>query len=205
MTNKIDSIEALRKTYNMPMDATKAKKLPCLEPHAIAFINICPFLVISSSDGAGQADASPRGEGPGFVKVIDNNTIIIPDRPGNNLLDTLENIIRNPSVGLLFMVPGMNETLRINGQAEISIENDLLDLCLERDKPPKSVIKVRVESSYMHCPKAFIRSKLWDADAQIDRSTFPTLGKIIKDQLKLDVPTMMIDASLDEDAKNNLF
>jgi PPOX class probable FMN-dependent enzyme len=147
-----------------------------------------PFAVISSADANGDADVSPRGDGPGFIKVVDDNTIVMPDRPGNNRIDTLANIVDNPKVGMLFFVPGVNETLRVNGRAEISIDPALLDLFADTPKPPITAIKITVEEAFLHCAKSLMRSKLWDAGTQIDRKTLPTLGKMIKDQTAADFP-----------------
>ena len=205
MSDHITSIESLRDIYKQPADIVIQKQIGQLDKHAQNFIGISPFLVISSNDGNGLADASPRGEVAGFVKILDDLTLIIPDRPGNNRLDTLENIIENPGIGLLFFVPGMNETLRVNGHAEISSDETLLALCEENGKLPKTVIKLHVKAVYMHCAKAFIRSKLWDQDAQIERSSFPSLGQILKDQMQLKVPTKVIDAGLKLNAKTTLY
>jgi len=205
MDHEITTLEDLRKIYKRPKDIAIKKQIGEIDPHARAFIEICPFLIISSNDGHGHADASPKGEAPGFVKVLDANTILIPDRPGNNRLDTLQNIVNNPGIGLIFLVPGMNETLRINGRASISTNPDLLDLCIAEKKRPISVVKVTVEAVYMHCAKAFIRSKIWDPRAQIDRAKFPTLGKIIKDQLGLKTPTGALDVAIKLTDKSTLY
>lgn len=205
MTHDITTLDDLRKVYKRPKDIAVKKQISLIDPHAKAFIALSPFLIISSNDGAGHADASPKGEAPGFVKVLDAQALLIPDRPGNNRLDTLENIVKNPGIGLIFMVPGMNETLRINGKASLSTDPDLLELCIAQKKLPLSVIKVAVEAVYMHCAKAFIRSKLWDPEAQIDRASFPSLGKIIKDQLDLKLPTGALDIAIKASDKSKLY
>lgn len=185
---KIDTQEKLRAIYGDPIEIAVAKCLTALDPHCKHFIGLAPFAVISSADENGDADVSPRGDGPGFIKVLDDNTIVMPDRPGNNRVDTLSNIIENPKVGMLFFVPGVNETLRLNGLAEISTDPELLALFADTPKPPITAIKVTVEEAFLHCAKSLMRSKLWDAGTQIDRKSLPTLGKMIKDQARVNIP-----------------
>lgn len=185
---KIDTQEKLRAIYGDPIEIAVAKCLTALDPHCKHFIGLAPFAVISSADANGDADVSPRGDGPGFIKVLNDNTIVMPDRPGNNRVDTLSNIIENPKVGMLFFVPGVNETLRLNGLAEISTDPELLVLFADTPKPPITAIKVTVEEAFLHCAKSLMRSKLWDAGTQIDRKSLPTLGKMIKDQARVNIP-----------------
>ncbi|MEQ9345797.1 MAG: pyridoxamine 5'-phosphate oxidase family protein [Thalassospira sp.] len=185
---KIDTQEKLRAVYGEPLGLAVAKCLSKLDPHCKHFIELSPFAVISSADCNGDADVSPRGDGPGFIKVLDDNTIVMPDRPGNNRVDTLSNIVDNPKVGMLFFVPGINETLRINGTAEISTDPALLGLFADTPKPPITAIRITVDEAFLHCAKSLMRSKLWDANVQIDRKTLPTLGKMIKDQTAVDIP-----------------
>lgn len=180
---KITSQEQLRELYGYPKGRAKDKVLTTLEKHAINFIKSSPFLVMSSSSEAGKQDASPRGGSPGFVKVLDNNTLIIPDAKGNNRVDSISNILETDSIGLLFLIPGINETLRINGSAYLSTDESCLQLFSKEKNPPIACIHVTVEESFLHCAKAFMRSQLWDASAQIDRDTFPTIGKMLNDQL----------------------
>lgn len=155
------------------------KVLDHLDTFCRDFIALSPFLVLASSDGNGNCDASPRGDAPGFVAVIDERTLLIPDRRGNNRVDSFGNILSSPGVGLIFMVPGINETLRINGKAEISQQAELLTPLAAQGVVPTIGLKVRVQEAYFHCGKALMRSKLWSSDAQVPRSSFPTLGRII--------------------------
>ncbi|MCC9620230.1 pyridoxamine 5'-phosphate oxidase family protein [Thalassospira sp. MA62] len=183
---KIETQQQLRDIYGMPMELAVSKALSKLDPHCKRFIELAPFAVISSADANGCGDVSPRGDGPGFIKVLDDTTLAMPDRPGNNRVDTLSNIIDNPNVGMLFFVPGVNETLRINGKASIHTDQELLDLFADTVKPPITVIKIHVEQAFLHCAKALMRSKLWAPETQIERKTLPTLGKMIKDQTSAD-------------------
>jgi hypothetical protein len=179
----ITSREALRGVYKAPSEAPIRKELRALDRHARTFIEKSPFLLIGSSDGKGNADVTPRGDRPGFVAILDDRTIAIPDRPGNNRLDTLENILAEPSVGLLFLIPNMNETLRLNGHARITADEGLCARLAVDGKRPATVLLVEVRSVYMHCAKAFMRSGLWAPETWPARSEMPTLGEILKDQI----------------------
>lgn len=134
-------------------------------------------------------DASPRGGAPGFVKIVDAHTLLIPDSPGNNRLDTLENIIHTGKVGMLFLIPGMDETLRVNGTASLSVAPADLEQCTTEVRAPKLVIKVVVSQAYLHCAKAFMRSKLWDTQSHIERSVLPSMGEMINEQAKMTTPS----------------
>ncbi len=156
-----------------------AKTRPALDQYSRQFIALSPFLVISTADASGRADLSPRGDPPGFVHVIDDSTILIPDRPGNNRLDTMSNIVANPNVGCLFFIPGFDDTLRLNGRARITEDAALLRHCIVNGKPPKVGILLSVEEVFMHCAKALKRSKLWQPDYRQDRAQLPSIARII--------------------------
>jgi len=156
-----------------------AKTRPALDQYSRQFIALSPFLVISTADASGRADLSPRGDPPGFVHVIDDSTILIPDRPGNNRLDTMANIVANPNVGCLFFIPGFEDTLRLNGRARITEDAALLRHCIVNGKPPKVGILLSVEEVFMHCAKALKRSKLWQPDYRQDRAQLPSIARII--------------------------
>lgn len=181
--SEIDSIESLRSLYRQPTERALGKQLDRLDVHCKRFISLSPFLVMASADGNGQFDASPRGGDPGFVKVLDEHTVLIPDAPGNNRLDSLANMIANPGLGLLFMIPGVDETLRINGKASLRADDAYLDLCANERRRPPLVIAVEVRDAYLHCAKALMRSKLWHPDSLLDRKVLPTLGEMLNDQL----------------------
>lgn len=179
---QVKSQEDLRTHFGQVSPLAEKKVLDHLDKFCRDFIALSPFLVVASSDGAGGADASPRGDAPGFVAVVDDKTLLIPDRRGNNRVDTFGNILASPGVGLIFMVPGINETLRINGRAEISQDPELLTPLAVQNVVPVIGLKVRVEQAYFHCGKALMRSKLWNPAAQVERNSFPTLGRIIAEQ-----------------------
>lgn len=158
------------------------KCLNHLDKHAIDFVTRSPFLCIGTQSQNGLADVSPRGDPAGFVKVLDSTTVLIPDRPGNNRLDTLTNILENPVVGLLFLIPGFDETMRVNGTAALTRDPDLLGLLAVNDRTPALAIVVTVKEVFIHCAKAFRRAKLWDPSKHQDRGGMPSLLKIILDQ-----------------------
>ncbi|HIN06549.1 MAG TPA: pyridoxamine 5'-phosphate oxidase family protein, partial [Dehalococcoidia bacterium] len=157
------------------------KQIDRLDTHCRAIIEKSPFLLLGTSDTTGRCDVSPKGDFPGFVRVLDDRTIAIPDLPGNNRLDTLLNILNNPQVGLIFMIPGMNETLRINGKVRLVRDAKLLESMAYQGKLPKLAIVVDVKEVFTHCPKAFLRSKLWSEDYRIERSELPSFAEILKD------------------------
>ena len=159
-----------------------AKTRPALDRYSRQFIAMSPFLVISTADSEGKADLSPRGDPPGFVHVVDDRTILIPDRPGNNRLDTMANITANPNVGCLFFIPGFEDTLRLNGKARITDDAALLAHCTVNGKAPKVGIVVTVEEVFMHCAKALKRSKLWGPEYRQDRTQLPSIARIILEQ-----------------------
>jgi uncharacterized protein len=179
----ITTLPALREIYAAVNSRSALKELPQLDVHAKRLISLSPFVVMASYGADGPADTSPRGGDAGFVKVVDSNTLLIADSPGNNRLDSLENIIATGQVGLLFMVPGMDETLRVNGTAVLSTDVSDLKRCEDSRRVPKLVIRVTVNACYLHCAKALMRSDLWNADKHIDRSQLPSMGEMLNDQV----------------------
>ncbi|UUX50863.1 pyridoxamine 5'-phosphate oxidase family protein [Nisaea acidiphila] len=184
---KIETVEALRAIYKPAAGRAVEKELSALDPHCKRFIELSPFLLLATHNADGVVDITPRGDGPGFVAVPDGKTIVIPDRPGNNRLDSLTNILSNPTCSVIFMIPGVDETLRIRGTAEIRDDADLLAGFEVKGRLPATVLRISVDLAFLHCAKALMRSRLWNPDAQIERSTLPTLGQMIKDQLNLNV------------------
>jgi hypothetical protein len=185
------------------------KSLDTLDTHAQDFIRRSPFLCIGTQNLHGKADVSPRGDPAGFVRILDPHTLAIPDRPGNNRLDSLTNILANPNVGLLFIVPGFDDTLRVNGQASLVTDPELLETMSVSGRPPRIAIVVRVSEVFLHCAKAFRRSRLWSPDHFQDRSEMPSLMKMLLDQTTGapgDADEMRKkDAELEEDYKNSMY
>jgi uncharacterized protein len=182
--NVVTSIDEMREIYRTPAESTRMKVLDKLDQHARTFIEASPFVLVGTSspiDGSG--DVSPKGGPAGFVVVLDDQRIAIPDLSGNNLLDTITNIVQGSGIGLIFLIPGVEETLRVNGHACLTTDPAVLDACAVKDRRPKAAIGVVVMQQYMHCAKAFRRSELWNPGTWPDRSTLPTLGCILRDQI----------------------
>ena len=179
----IEDPQRLREIYGEPNERAVKKQLSRFDRYSRDFIARSPFLVVASSDPSGSCDASPKGDAPGFVQVVDDRTLLIPDRLGNNRVDTLANLVARPGVGLIFFVPGVNETLRVNGRARVTTDPALLEPLAVNGKVPRSVILVSADEIYFHCGKALIRSDLWNPQKQIRRDEFPSLGRILADQI----------------------
>lgn len=176
---RIDTLEALDALYGAPAGASLMKEIDHIAEPYRRFVEAAPFLVLASVGPEGL-DCSPRGDPAGFVRIADPRTVLIPDRRGNNRIDTLRNIVRDPRVSLLFLIPGVGETLRINGRAEIRADADLCASFDMEGKTPRTVIVVAVERVYFQCPKALVRSKLWEPESRIDRSALPSAGQILE-------------------------
>jgi len=176
-THRIETVEQLLEVYGSPLDRSLAKELDHLSDHYIALINASPFVVIATV-GPDGLDCSPRGDPAPVVAVEDAKTLYLPDRRGNNRIDSLRNMVVDPRVSLLFMIPGVGETMRVNGTAEILTDPELLTRFSMQGKPPRSVIRVNVEKAYFQCQKALARSQLWSPDSIIERSSLPTAGRM---------------------------
>jgi PPOX class probable FMN-dependent enzyme len=206
--HRIDTVEQLREVIGQPIEGLALKVGDVIDDHARTFLARAPFLVLSTSDPEGNVDASPKGDEPGFVVVEDEHTLLIPDRPGNKLAMGLQNILANPHVGVLFMIPGTNETLRINGRAELRRDPELLEQLAARGKPAVLAIRVHVDECFFHCAKAFIRSKLWKPDSWPEKQRI-SFGKMFAEKIGGDADTMAsleatVDALVEEDYCNNL-
>jgi uncharacterized protein len=175
-----------------------------LHPHYQAIINASPFAVLATS-GKDGLDVSPRGDAAGFVKIQDEKTLIIPDRRGNNRLDSLRNIIQDPHVALLFLVPGLGETLRVNGRASISTDPELLNQFIVNDKPPKTVLIIHVEATFFQCSRAIHRSGLWKLNQEANKQLIPTPGKILADLSNATIDGEKYDRELPERIKSTLY
>lgn len=184
----IESAAQLRKIYGYPKARAKDKQLDALEVHAINFIAHSPFVIMSSRSVKGCVDCSPRGGKPGFVKVLNQNCLLFPEGKGNNRLDSLVNIVETGALGCLFLIPGIDETLRVNGVARVSTAAKHLTLFANDPHPPKSCIELTIEEVFLHCAKALMRSELWAASSKLDRAALPTLGQMLSDQLLLKQP-----------------
>jgi uncharacterized protein len=200
---------SLRALFPPTHSLAAVKSLPGLDRHAREFIRRAPFLCIGTQNEDGLADVSPRGDPPGFVRVLDDRTLAIPDRPGNNRLDTQANILANPSVGLLFMIPGFDDSLRVNGRASLTTDPEVLAAMAVNDRNPTLAILVAVDEVFLHCAKAFRRSRLWDPSARQDRREMPSLMAMILDQTTgapADTAELQkIDEKLEQDYRTSMY
>ncbi|CUI30984.1 pyridoxamine 5'-phosphate oxidase family protein [Achromobacter kerstersii] len=176
----ITDAAALQALYGAPGEASLKKEVDHVHPHYRAFIEAAPFAVLATS-GPGGLDASPRGDPAGFVVVEDEKTLLLPDRRGNNRVDSLQNVLADPRVALLFLIPGVGETLRVNGTARISVDPALLARFEMDGKLPRSVLIVDVQTVYFQCSRALLRSRLWEASTQVPRSALPSVGRVLSD------------------------
>lgn len=200
----IEDIAVLEEHYGSPVPASLAKEIDYIHPIYRQFIDLSPFVVLATS-GHDGLDASPRGDKPGVVVIEDEKTLLIPDRPGNNRFDSLRNILEDPRVALFFLVPGIGETMRVNGRATISIDPDLLERFTVNEKKPRAVIIVRVDTVFFQCSKAVVRSDLWNPDKRLDRSALPSTGSILAEVSKGKIDAEQYDEALPERVRTMLY
>ncbi|MFI5029187.1 MAG: pyridoxamine 5'-phosphate oxidase family protein [Reyranellales bacterium] len=178
MPHVITSVAELEAIYGIPSEASTVKEVDWLTPHYRAYIDASPFMALATSGPEGL-DCSPRGDKPGFVRVHDDKTLMLPDRRGNNRVDSLRNIVRDPRVGLLFLIPGAGNTLRVNGRAHLSVDPQLLESFAVDDKAPRSVTVITVDTVYFQCARALVRSELWNPERHVDPRSLPSAGEIL--------------------------
>ena len=201
----IKSERELRAVMGEPMPRSLQKEISHLDANCRAFISRSPFVLIASCDAQGRMDVSPKGDPAGFVQVLDERTLAIPDRPGNQRADTFTNVLQNPRVGLLFLIPGMQETLRVNGQALIVRDLALRELMAVRARVPQLALVVTVEEAFIHCTKCMLRSHLWDREFWPDLTGIPSQARFLVDHAKLSETVEEVQASLDETRKTRLY
>jgi len=194
----------LREQYPPVLDRALLKTLRKLDQHCRRFIELSPFVCLGTYADSGL-DVSPRGDRPGFVHILDDVTLALPDWPGNNRLDSLTNIHTNPAVGLLFLIPGVDETLRVNGTARITDDAAVLARWETNGKRPRSALVISVNEAFLHCGKALIRSRLWHDDFKIDRAELPSYGRMLKDQIEIDSTAEQIESSVEEGYRTRLY
>ena len=205
VTHDISSLERLLALFGPTSAIAAAKAIPRLDVHCRNFIALSPFLVIGSSDREGRADTSPKGDPPGFVRVLDDRTLAIPDRPGNNRLDTLRNILENPEVAAIFFVPGVDETLRVNGRARLTTDPELLATMSVQGRMPTLAIVIAVREAYLHCAKALKRSQLWDPARRVERGALPSLGRMVHDQIRSAEDVAAIEERIERSYRDRLY
>jgi PPOX class probable FMN-dependent enzyme len=202
----VNSEEEIRSLIGYPSELGKNKTIDYLDLHCKEFISLSPMLFISTSDDNGLCDVSPRGDAPGFVHILDEKRFIIPERPGNRRIDSMRNILKNPKVGLIFVIPGLEETLRINGCARIIKDKEILNLMQVNGKIPLLGIGVLVEECFIHCAKAFMRSRLWDQESWVDKNKLPNPALIVsKHASKLGKTEKEVSAALQESYNKRLY
>ncbi|WP_439683185.1 putative flavin-nucleotide-binding protein, pyridoxine 5'-phosphate oxidase superfamily [Cupriavidus oxalaticus] len=203
-SHAITSLAELDALYAQPGPPSLSKEVDHLHPHYRAFIEAAPFCLLSTV-ADDWAECSPRGDAPGFVQVLDERTLLLPDRRGNNRIDSLRNIVADPRVGLLFVIPGVNETIRVNGRAQISVDPALIARCVVDGKAPTTVLVITVQSVFFQCARALIRSRLWAADAQVARQTLPSNGEILATLSQNAIDGAAYDRDLPERQRNTLY
>ena len=202
----ITTVDELRTVMALPGEPAVRKEMSRLDEHSRWFIERAPFVFLATSNAAGQCDVSPKGDAPGFVQVLDDETLVLPDRPGNNRADSIGNILQNPHVGMIFVVPGADWTLRVNGRASIIRDADVLERCAVKGKRPALGIAVHVEEAYMHCPKCIIRSGLWDAERHLTVDDLPSFAVMARDQAGYQqVPAKIVEEMLEKDKVEGLY
>lgn len=195
----------LRTIIPPPAEMISKKAIPVIDEHCRAFIERSPFILIASSDANGNLDVSPKGDPAGFVQILDEKTLAIPDRVGNGRVDTILNILQTQNVGVWFMLPGKGETLRVNGTAKIVRDGWLLDQLAHKGKAPSVAIVVTVKEAFMHCAKCVYRSNLWDAESQPDLNGLASLAQILKDHSKFNIDVNEFQLEIDEEYRDNLY
>lgn len=206
MNHKIGSFNELRDLVGEPSELAKRKVITYIDEHCQNFLAHSPFLILSTADSNGYSDASPRGDAPGFVLVLDQKRIVIPERPGNKRMDSLKNILSNPCVGLLFLIPGMPETLRVNGKASLTLEPIVLEKMAAGGKKPILGIEVEVEECFIQCGKALKRSGLWNPDSWVEKLSLPSGAEILAAHSRLPGTSVAeIEARLEDGYKNRLY
>jgi PPOX class probable FMN-dependent enzyme len=196
-TDTVTTREQLREIIPQPNELARRKQISVIDEHCRAFIERSPFLFLATSNARGDCDVSPKGDAPGFVQVLDERTIAIPDRPGNNRLDSLCNILENPHAAAIFIIPGAEWTLRVNGSATIVRDEHILERCAVNGKLPLLAVAIDVEEAFLHCPKCMLRSKLWDDESWTAKDDL-SFAEIARDHVKIDVPVDVVQKALDK-------
>lgn len=190
----VNDADSLRAILGEPTETVRHKEMPRLDAHCRKFIEMSPLLFIGSTGADGKGDVTPRGDPPGFVMVLDDRTLLIPERLGNKRGDTLNNVLANPNVGMIFMIPGVDETLRVNGRATIVDDSAMLAPMSLNGKTPKLAIRIDISDAFIHCGRALKRARVWDQTSVIDRKAFPSMAQMAHDQRRKDTPVAELEA-----------
>jgi PPOX class probable FMN-dependent enzyme len=203
--NEITDQDSLEEHFGEPMHIALAVEKPRLDDFHKRFIAYSPFMCLASAGADGQPSVSPKGDAPGFVKVVDDVTLVLPDRPGNNKVETFHNLIENPKVSLVFFVPGRTESLRIHGEARLVRDEELLVEVQARNKLPRAALVINVTRAYFHCGKALIRSKLWDPSQHPDKDVLPPFGHMVREQANAPMSNDEVQEHIEAEYLNNLY
>jgi len=204
MSTTIDTLDQLQALYGEAHERSLRKEITYLSEPYQALVAASPFVVLATH-GPDGLDCSPRGDAPGFVRVLDERTLLLPDRPGNNRIDSLRNIINDPHVALLFLIPGVGESFRVNGRASISLQPQLLELCTAQGKLPRSVLRISIDTCYFQCSKAAVRSGLWDSERHVERASLPSAGDLLKAVMDPSFDVQAYERELQERLKTRLY
>ncbi len=205
MTDTITELTALEAHFDAPNETAVAAMRKSLDKYQRQYIELSPFVCIATADASGQPTISPKGDAPGFVHIIDERTLVIPDRPGNNKVESFHNLVENPKLALIFMIPGLRETLRISGEAGITTDQDLLKFASVGSRAVSTGLVIKINSVYFHCGKAMIRSRLWDEQSRLAAGVFPSFGQILKEEAKLSDSVEQVDAMMEEVYSKRLY
>jgi PPOX class probable FMN-dependent enzyme len=205
MTDTITDITSLEEHFDVPLDIAIDCMLDSLDKYQRQFIELSPFACLATADAEGQPAISPKGDAPGFIKIIDENTLLMPDRIGNNKVESFHNLVENPKIGLIFMIPGVRETLRISGSAGITTDHDMLKFAQVGKNPVKTGLLIKITKTYFHCGKAMIRSKLWDENSKLARGVLPSFGEIFKEEGKINASVAEAEALLEHAYTDELY
>ncbi len=205
MTESIGNIEALEQHFGEPLDLALAVMFDSMDKYHKQFIERSPFACIATSDASGQPTISPKGDAPGFIKVIDDNTLLLPDRIGNNKVESFHNLIENPKMALIFIIPGLRETLRISGEASLTTDQNYLTACQVGKNPVRTGLLIKVSKVYFHCGKAMIRSKLWDEESKARPGELASFGEIVKEEAQVNESQESIQTNLEDAYENRLY
>ncbi len=203
--NIVTSEQELRELFGEPSERARKKEMSALDGHARAFIARSPFLLMATANARGQCDVAPKGDAPGFVEVLDERHLVVPDRPGNRRFDGMRNLFENPHVGLIFLVPGREETLRVNGRAWVLRDEETLERLAVGGKRPWLAVGVEVEECFLHCAKAFRRSKLWKTETWPDPACVASMAEMLFDQTRPEITVAELAAQLEDGYRKNLY
>lgn len=205
MSNSISNKEALENHFDEPHSTAVEVMRESLDQYQRGFIELSPFVCIATADAEGQPTISPKGDAPGFVKIIDESTLIIPDRPGNNKVESFHNLVQNPKMALIFIIPGVRETLRVSGEAIITTDQAHLEDSKVGKKAVRTGLLINISSVYFHCGKAMIRSKIWEEKSKLAKGILPSFGEILKSEAGLDSGKEELEAMLEDVYQNELY